>query len=431
MKLETIQAIILQNQKRLLNENEVHVARELQLESIPKKATVLLGIRRAGKSTYLKDFINASVSDKTLICYLDFADDRLVELQTEEPAQISDAYYQLFPEYHSKTVYFLLDEIQLVNNWALFINRLQNTENCKIFITGSSAKMLSKELATELGARTLSWELFPFSFNEYLSAHNLHTKIERLSEIDKVNSLFSAYLKWGGFPELLYIQNEAQKTHYLQNLALDVITRDIAMRHKIQDLSMLHSLMLILFGCMSKSITVNKLKQRLSGMHYATSNEWISKYIDYFSDAYMIFPIEILSPNAAVRAVNPKKIYCVDHALALACDFKLFNNTGAILENLVFVHLRKQTSDIHYYKTKNGYEIDFVTGTEGSLKLYQVCVDLNDQDTKKREFRAITEACQELKCTEATVITLQEEDVIQLENCKVNVVKAVNWVLGW
>ncbi len=97
---------------------------------------------------------------------------------------------------------------------------------------------------------------------------------------------------------------------------------------------------------------VNKLKQRLSGMHYTTSNEWISKYIDYFTDAYMIFPIEILSPNAAVRSVNPKKIYCVDHALAVACDFKLFNNTGAILENLVFVHLRKQTADIHYYKTK-------------------------------------------------------------------------------
>ena len=429
MKLENIQIIILQNQKRLQTEDEQHVPRELQIEAIPKKATVLIGIRRSGKSTYLKDFINAVVIDKTLICHLDFADDRLVELQYEEPAQIADAYYQLFPEHHDKTVYFFLDEIQLVNNWALFVNRLQNTENCKVFITGSSAKMLSKELATELGARTLSWELFPFSFKEFLYAHGLQTKIDFLSHRDKVNALFKHYIQWGGFPELLSIKTESQKNHYLQNLAMDVITRDIAMRYKIQDLALLHALMLILFNCMSNGITINKLKQRLSGMHYATSNEWISRYISYFADSYLIFPVEILSPNAAVRAVNPKKIYCVDHALAVACDFKLFSNTGAILENIVFIHLRKKTTDIHYYKTSNNYEIDFVTGTEGNLELYQVCADLSDERTRKRELRAIAEACAELTCECATIITLYDEDTISLETCKVRAIKVVDWLV--
>ncbi|MBR4631560.1 MAG: ATP-binding protein [Treponema sp.] len=116
--------------------------------------------------------------------------------------------------------------------------------------------------------------------------------------------------------------------------------------------------------------------------------------------------------------------------LPAACDLKLFNNIGAILENLVFIHLRKQNSDIHYYKTKNGYEIDFVTGTEENLNMYQVCADLSDEDTRKRELRAIKEACTELKCTNATVITLREEEMISLEKCKVNVVKAVDWVLS-
>ena len=131
-----------------------------------------------------------------------------------------------------------------------------------------------------------------------------------------------------------------------------------------------------------------------------------------------------------MRAVNPKKIYCVDHALAVACDFKLFNNIGVILENIVFIHLRKQTSDIHYYKTANGYEIDFVTGTEGNLSLYQVCADMSDEDTRKRELRAIKEASAELRCTKATIVTLQEEGKILIETCEVRIVKAVDWMMG-
>lgn len=429
MNLRTIQTIILQNQKRLL-ENQKIVPRELTLESIPKKASVLIGIRRCGKSTYIQNLLENSISDKSLICWIDFADDRLTPLQAEEPAQIADAYYQLYPDYHEKTVYFFFDEIQLVHNWALFVNRLQNTENCKVFITGSSAKMLSKELATELGGSSLSYELFPYSFTEFLSAHDIRSKHDILLQLDKVNALFTTYCNWGGFPELLYINDEVQKSRYLQNLAMDVITRDIAMRYKIQDLAMLHALMLMLLDAMGKPITINKLKQRLSGMHYSTSSEWISKYFDYFSDAYLIFPVEILSPNAAVRAVNPKKIYCVDHALSKACDAKIFDNTVAILENIVFIHIRKISDAIHYYKTTKGYEIDFVTGSEGNFMLYQVCADLSDDDTKKREFRAIKEACNELNCTKACIIVLnQESETVQLDTVTVNVVNAVDWLI--
>ena len=428
MNLKTIQTIILQNQKRLTEEKKI-VPRELALESIPKKASVLIGIRRCGKSTYIQNLLENSISDKSLICWIDFADDRLTSLQTEEPAQIADAYYQLYPDYHEKTVYFFFDEIQLVHNWALFVNRLQNTEDCKIFITGSSAKMLSKELATELGGRSLSYELFPYSFTEFLSAHDIQNKHDMLLQADKVKALFTKYCSWGGFPELLYINNEVQKSRYLQNLAMDVITRDIAMRYKIQDLAMLHALMLMLLDAMGKPVTVNKLKQRLTGMHYSTSSEWISKYIEYLSDAYLIFPIEIFSANAAVRAVNPKKIYCVDHALSIACDAKVFDNSGAILENIVYCHLRKKNSDLHYYKTKNGYEIDFVTGTESNFNLYQVCADLSNDDTRKREFRAIKEACNELNCSNAKVIVLnQPSEQITVDNITIYIFNAVEWL---
>ena len=427
MKQEKIQEVILQNQYHLQH-LESRTARELHMEEIPQKASVLIGIRRCGKSTYIRKLLADTIEDKTLICWLDFADDRLVALQNEPPAQIADAYYQLFPDYHEKNVYFFFDEIQLVQDWALFVNRLQNTEKCHIYITGSSARLLSKELATELGGRTLSQELFPFSFNEYLAYHGLETPHEVIANSDKKNALFAQYKKWGGFPEVLHISDEFQKTRYLQNLAMDVITRDIAMRHKIPDLQLLHKFMLMLLGSMGKSVTVNKLRQRLLGMQYKTSAEWISKFLAYFEDAYLIFTLEILSPNAAVRAVNPKKVYCADHALAIASDFKMFDNAGAILENMVFVSLRRKTDEIHYYKTASGYEIDFVTGTEGNLSLYQVCVDLSDEDTLRRELRAIEGACAELNCKTATLITEDEEGSVQLDGCTVEIVRAVDWV---
>lgn len=427
MKQETIQSVILQNQYKLQH-LEPATARELRMEVIPHKASVLIGMRRVGKSTYIRKLLADTVADKTQVCWLDFADDRLVKLQTEPPAQIADAYYQLFPDHHEKTVYFFFDEIQLVQDWALFVNRLQNTENCRIYITGSSARMLSKELATELGGRTLSWELFPYSFPEYLAANGLATPHDIIANPDKKAALFKQYMQWGGFPELQYISDEMQRTRYLQNLSMEVITRDIAMRHKIQDLQLLHTLMLMLLGAMAKSVTVNKLRQRLAGMHHKTSAEWITKYLDYFEDAYMLFMVEILSPNSAVRAVNPKKVYCVDHALALASDLRLFNNTGAILENMVFSHLRRKTEEIHYYKTAAGYEIDFVTGTEGNLALYQVCAELTDPDTKKRELRAIQAACTELGCTTATLITEDAEDTVRTDECTIRIVRAVDWV---
>ena len=428
MKLETIQSVILQNQKRL-SEAEPVVPRDLKMESIPHKASVLIGIRRAGKSTYIRKLIADAVSDKEAVCWLDFADDRLIALQTEEPGQIADAYYQLYPENHDRMVYFFLDEIQLVHNWALFVNRLQNTEKCRVFITGSSARLLSKELATELGGRTLSRQLFPFSFNEYLAAGGIRTKRDIIANRDKVKFLFSEYMKWGGFPELQYIHSEAQKNKYLQGIVMDVITRDVAMRYKVQDLPLLHALIVMLLGNMSRSITVNKLRQRLAGMHHVTSGEWIAKYLSYFSDAYIIFPVEILSPNSAVRSVNPKKLYCADHALAAACDLNLFNNTGLILENMVYIQLRRQGTEIHYYRTANGYEIDFVTGTEGNLSIYQVCADIDNDDTKKREFRAIREACTELVCTSATIITLYQEEHLELDTLTIQRVKASDWLL--
>ena len=426
MNQQTLQIVILQNQRRLSEEFPT-TGRHLRMEAIPRKASVLIGIRRCGKSTYIRKLLSETIEDKTLVCWFDFADDRLVALQNEEPAQIADAYYQLFPEHHEKTVCFFFDEIQLVKNWALFVNRLQNTENCRIFITGNTSFMHSVQFPSELASHMICSELFPYSFTEYLSAQGLSSPLEILSNPDKKHAFFRKYMQWGGFPELFYINDEMQKTRYLQNLALDVITRDIAMRYKIQDMQLLHTLMLMLLGNMAKSTTVNKLKQRLSGLHYSTSSDWLTKYLAYFEDAYLIFTVEILSPNSAVRAVNPKKLYCVDHALALASDLRLFENTGAILENIVFSHLRRTTSEIHYYKTEKGYEIDFVTGTEGNLALYQVCADLSDEETRARELRAVKSACEELSCDFATIITEGETDTVQLDGCTIQIVAAADW----
>ncbi|MBP3709731.1 MAG: ATP-binding protein [Treponema sp.] len=432
MTIETVQSVILQNQKKLSPNFDVTI-RDLQMTEIPRKASVVIGIRRCGKSTFVRSALAEIAAKKKLpqdrICWLDFSDDRLAFLMETEPGIIADAYYTLFPENHNKKVYFFFDEIQLVKNWALFVNRLQNTETCSVFISGSSARLLSREIATELGARTFSWELYPFSFREYLRAGALVTKNDILANPDKVAARFKQYLKNGGFPELLYIKKEAEKIAYLQHLTLDVIVRDVALRYQIQDLVTLRILVLLLFSQMAKLTTVNKLKQRLAGRHFKISNEWISKYLDYLEDAFLLFPVEILSANSAVRAVNPKKIYCIDHALAAASDMHVFENTGALIENMVFVQFKRKGIPVHYYKTKTNYEIDFITGEKKDIAIYQVCVTLQDEETRKREIRAIEHACEELHCSVAVIITLEERETLRRKNCTIRVVRLRDWLL--
>jgi len=433
---DTVRLIIAQQQRNLRSQFPI-VTRDTQILPVQMKATIIIGIRRSGKSTWQHEKMEALLNDGTApenICYIDFSDDRLDFLRNPEsdPAEISDTYYGLYPHNHAQKVYFFFDELQYVNRWAQFVNRIQTTENCEIYITGSSAKLLSKEIATELGGRTFTWEIFPFSFREFLRAGGKPESISDITSRDEIIGAFDEYISKGGMPERLVLPKETMAVQYFQNLVNDVIARDIILRYNIPHPVQLKRLVHMLLNTMSRLVSVNKLKQRLAGERHRLSPELIADYMDKLNDCYLLFTVPIRSYNSAVQAVNLKKVYCIDHAMAQAFSHATSANNGLALENLVFIELRRTTENVFYYKTESGYEIDFAVGPDSDIRLIQVCWELGDVTAaRQRETKALLEGMEELELKESWIITAYEEEEYrdaETGRC-IHVVPAYQWLL--
>lgn len=433
---ETLRLIIAQHQNTFLDQYQI-VGRDLQILPVVRKATVIIGIRRCGKSTWQQEKIQALLSEgveKDAICYLDFSDDRLDFLRSEnaQPSAITDTYYGMYPQNHARNVYFFFDEIQYVHQWGPFINRLQTTEKCEVYITGSSAKLLSTEIATELGGRTFTWELFPFSFREFLRASNLPHAITDIASRDKIIDAFDDYVKKGGMPERLLLPKDSMAVAYFQNLVNDVLARDLILRYNIPHPAQLKRMVQILLSTMSRLITVNKLKQRLAGERHVLAPALINDYLQKITDCYLLFTVPIRSYNSAVQAVNPKKVYAADHAIAQAFSQASSENAGLVLENMVFIELRRTTGEIYYYKTAKGDEIDFAVGPDSAIQLLQACWTMEGHSgTKDRECKTLLDGMKELELQEGWIITAYEEEEItdDASGKTIHVVPAYKWLL--
>ncbi|MDY4610700.1 MAG: ATP-binding protein [Sphaerochaetaceae bacterium] len=434
---ETLRLIIAQQQNNLRSQFPI-IPRDIEVLSVPRKATVIIGTRRCGKSTWQHEKMGALLDEgipTQNFCYIDFSDDRLDFLRKEDsdPSTISDTYYGMYPEKHAEKVYFFFDELQYVNRWGQFINRIQTTENCEVYITGSSEKLLSKEIATELAGRTFTWEMFPFSFHEFLRATGKPQSIVDISSRDAIVGAFDAYMTKGGMPERLILPSENMTTMYFQNLVDDVLTRDLILRYNIQHPVQLKRLVYILLNNMSRLISVNRLKQRLAGERNKLSPELISDYMDKLTDCYLMFTVPIRSDNSAIQAVNPKKVYCIDHAIAQAASHATSENNGFVLENMVFIGLRRTTEHIYYYKTTHGNEIDFAVGPDSDIQLIQVCWELGEQGTtRQREIDALLDGMEELALHQSWIITAYEEEEYHDEKTGryIHVVPAYKWLLN-
>ena len=428
---DILQEIIIEHQK-LPELDTVH--RDIKIERIPRKATILMGIRRCGKTTLMyqreKELLASGVARKA-ICFIDFSDDRLIELRTGQPGIIADAYYSLFPEMENEKVYYFFDEIQNLNNWELFVNRLMNIRQCEVNITGSSAKLLEKEASTEMGGRKLSWYLYPYSFEEFARSRQINTDMPHSEgEKARLSSAFLSYCDIGGFPESLLFSSKPMVMKYLQDTANDIIFRDIIERYKVSNTAAVKAMMIILAGQISTKLSITKLYQRLRGMQIKVSKEAVSEYLSYFEDAFFFSLIPIRSYNIAVINTNEKKVYLADHSLSAALSPQK-HSTGLILENIIAMHLiRKHGKDnIAYYRTPKGYEIDFAIGPDDDITLIQICASLEDPDAREREIRALEDAMSALKTDKAYIITLEESDEIKTKAGTINVIPAWRFLL--
>jgi len=411
------------------------VPRRVAVSPVPGKATVCIGVRRSGKSTFMfqlmKKLQDTGVARQNIL-YLNFFDDRLHSLQHDNLGVILEAYFSLYPEKkNAEKVYCFFDEIQVVPGWEPFVDRLMSMEKCEVYITGSSAQMLSREIATQMRGRALSWEMFPFSFREFLdykgieSDGPLSTK-KRLT----VQKAFEEYWETGGFPEVAGLNRMLRiKTH--QEYFNAMLFRDLVERHDISHPKAVTDLAHWLVDNTGSLYSINNLTGYLKSLGHKAPKPAVSDYLEWFEDAYVLFTVRIFDASLARANTNPKKIYCVDHALVTSISSGILVNSGHLLENLVFTALRRVTPDIFYYKTKAGREVDFIAGRQGpSRRLVQVCESMADQQTRKRETTALAEAMTELKLSHGIIVTRNEEEQIQVDSGKIDVVPAWRFLLN-
>lgn len=405
------------------------VPRRIKFETVPGKATVCIGVRRCGKSTWLFQIMERLLADgvpRENILYLNFFDDRLHHLKQKGIGQITEAYYSIYPEKkNTETVYCFFDEIQAVKGWESFVDRLMRTEKCKVYLSGSSARMLSREIATQMRGRSLAWELFPFSFKEFLDwkqidgAGPMGAK-KRLI----IQKAFEEYRETGGFPEVLGLDRYLRiKIH--QEYFQTILFRDVVERHDISHPRAARDLAHRLIDNAASLYTVNRLTGYLKSLGHKAPKSAVSDYLEWFEDAYFLFTVKLFDASLARRQANPKKIYCIDHALVASVASGILVNSGHLLENMVFTALRHISSEIFYYKTKNGKEVDFVARlADGSRRLLQVCESMADPRTRKRELGALSDAMAELDLKSGTIVTLNQEETIAVASGRIEAVPA-------
>jgi hypothetical protein len=429
--LEVLKEIILDFQEV---EHDTGVPRRQQITPVAGKATVCMGVRRGGKSTYmlqiLKRLLDSGVSKQNIL-HLNFFDDRLHDLQHSGFSVILEAYYSLYPEKkNAEKVYCFFDEIQALPHWEPFIDRIMRTENCEVYITGSSAQMLSKEIATQMRGRALSWEMFPFSFQEFLDYKNVETG-GSLSTRKRlvVSKEFGEFWEAGGFPEVVGLDRYLRvKIH--QEYFNAILFRDLVERHDASQPKTVIDLAHRLVDNVASLYSINNLTGYLKSLGHKVSKASVSSYLEWFEDAYFLFTVKIFDASLARTNSNPKKIYCVDHSLVTSVASGILLNSGHLLENLVFTALRRVTPDIFYYKTKTGREVDFIAQLTGRSKmLIQVCESIADPVTRKREITALSEAMTELKLTSGTIVTRNHEEEISVAAGKISVTPAWRFLL--
>lgn len=405
---------------------ETGVSRRIHIEPIAGKATVCVGVRRCGKSTYMfqvmQSLVDRGVSRENIL-YLNFFDDRLHDLQHEGLGLVIEAYYSLYPEKkNTEKVYYFFDEIQMVSGWEPFVDRLQRTENCEIYITGSSANLLSKEIATQMRGRALSWEMFTFSFKEYLDYKRINiTPALSTKKRYLVRKAFEDYWQTGGFPEVAGLnQNLRVKIH--QEYFQAILFRDLVERHDISHPKAVMDLAYKLIDTTASLYSINSLTGYLQSLNHKAPKSAVSNYVDWFEDAYFLFTVRVFDASLTRSKAAPKKIYCIDHAFVNSISSGILVNSGHLLENLVFMALRRNSPLVYYYKTKGGREVDFIVQTQDRTRiLIQVCESIANEQTRKREVLALSEAMSELGLNSSIIVTRNEEKQLKIEDKTINV----------
>jgi predicted AAA+ superfamily ATPase len=383
-------------------------------------AQVIIGVRRSGKSTLCFNVLK-SLNEK--FAYVNFDDERFCELQTSDLNTVLEGLYKIYGDFN----HLFLDEIQNIDGWHLFVNRLLR-QRMHVIVTGSNAKLLSGELATHLTGRNDQIELYPFSFAEWCQCKKVDTTSQTTKAVALRRAAFDDYLKQGGFPELLHKKN---KTRYIGNLVNNILKRDIEQRHKIKYVEAFEQLTHHLMNISPATVVESELAETIG----LKSNHTISNYIAFLKEAYLLLGVKRFSTKSRQR-VRAEKVYPIDVALMDGRpDAFAGENVGWRLEAIVFIELLRRNRpidrDVYYYKSAGGYEADFVVCRNNVVEeIYQVSYDISKEKTRNREIRGLLAASKETRCNNLFLITDFHREDIMVEDKLIKIIPAYEWSIS-
>lgn len=376
---------------------------------------IISGVRRCGKSVLLQQ-IRERLPQRDY--FFNFDDDRLGNFKVEHFQQL----YEVFVELYGEQNYFYFDEIQNVTGWEHFVKRLYNSGK-KVFITGSNARMLSKELGTYLTGCYIAIELYPFSFPEYLDfrgQQHLSGDISGTVARGEIQSAFNDYLRQGGFP--IYLKSE--EIIVLKTLYDNILYKDVMVRNQIVNEREVKELVYYTVSNIGKPLTYTSLA-KVIGVKNPTT---VKNYLEYIENTYLLFSLSKLDYSVKAQLRNPKKIYAIDNALVARLGFHFSGEEGRLLENLVYIELRRRGGEVFYHHSGNA-ECDFVVRDGFRVtQAIQVCYLLDGLETRERELRGIQDAMNTYQLPEGTIVTNAQEEEVDCDGKKIHILPAWKWL---
>lgn len=377
---------------------------------------VISGVRRCGKSVMMMQ-IKASQDEQDY--YFNFDDDRLLHFTVEDFQTLYEVFVEDFGVQHT----FYLDEIQLITGWERFVDRLYNHGN-KVFVTGSNAYMLSKELGTLLTGRHIKQELYPMSLDEYAKLKGMSwkkTDFFTTAGKAKMLNMQSGYLKEGGFPQYL----NTGDPRYLRELYNDIIYRDIVVRHKLPSDRQIKEVAYYLASNYTHKFTYQSVAKAAN----IKSTETVSDYIGYLEESYLVGILTKYDNKVGEQIKSPKKVYFIDNGLVSQIGFSFSENQGKKLENAVYIELRRRDAELFYYN--DNVECDFIVRDMAKITAaYQVTISLKDLETRERELNGLISAMNAFGLKEGFIITLDEIDEIEVDDDRlIHVLPYFRWCL--
>lgn len=408
---------ILYDQEEDFNNKSQCLERNIKLDEYISTSLVIVisGVRRSGKSTLLyliKERMKLNEGD---YLYFNFDDERV-----SGDILLFNDLYNLFKELYNKEPVFFFDEIQNIVGWEKFVNRMYE-KGLKLFITGSNAKLLSSEISTSLTGRNRTIKLYPFSFREYLNFVKIKYNLNRLSSSvqNKIKYAFNFYFKKGGFP----LVDKEDNLEIINSYFQDILYRDIIVRHKITNVNEIREIALYLISNIGKLFSYSTL-QKISGLKSLNS---VKTYLEYYNQSYLFFYLKKFDYSVKKQTLNSKKVYVIDQAFATRMGFNFSTNKGRILENIVFLELKRRGKEIFYHSNKN--ECDFILKKGLTItNAIQVCYDLNIEN-EEREKSGLLEAMYKYKLNSGIILTYDQEEEIQIDEYKVQIIPVWKWLI--